>query len=188
MGKTPHSARSIFVLNNFKVNQSTHKPGEFGARQPHRILVVEKDPFLLHFNVEVLIRHGYEVKTAEDGATAWRELQAVNYNLLITEYKLPKVTGVALIKKLHAAHLALPVVLVAEKMPMHQLAKYPWLQPAATLLKPIAVDGLLDTVKSVLRATSSPLGQLALRASTITPMLQEILEHGVEHSHWVLNE
>src|ERR1017187_7601349 len=102
MGKTPHSARSIFALKNFKVNQSTHKQLEFGARQPHRILVVENDPFLREFNVEVLIRHGYEVKTAEDGATAWKELQAFNYNLLITEYKLPKVTGLALIKKLQA--------------------------------------------------------------------------------------
>ena len=167
MGKTPHIARNVLVLRKFQMNQSVSEPLESRARQPHRILVVEKDPFLLQFNVEVLIRHGYEVKTAEDGATAWKELQAFNYNLLITEYKLPKVTGLALIKKLHAAHLALPVVLVAEKMPMHQLVNYPWLQPAATLLKPIAVDVLLDTVRNVLRATSSPLDQLAARASTI---------------------
>jgi DNA-binding response OmpR family regulator len=188
MGKTPHSARSIFVLKAFTMNQSTCKPLEFGPRQPHRILVVEQDPFLLHFNVEVLIGHGYEVETAEDGATAWKELQAVNYHLLITGYKLPKVTGIGLIKKLHAAHLALPVVLVAEKTPLHQLVKYPWLQPAATLLKPVAVDVLLDTVKNVLRATSSPLDNLADRASTITPMLQEMFEQGIELSHWGLND
>ena len=170
------------------MNEYANAPFEFRASQPHRILVVEKDPFLLQFNVEVLIRHGYEVKTAEDGATAWKELQAFNYNLLITEYKLPKVTGLALIKKLHAARLALPVVLVAEKAPTRQLAKYPWLQPAATLLKPIAVDVLLDTVKNVLRATSSPLDNLADRASTITPVLQEMFEQGIELSHWGLNE
>jgi DNA-binding response OmpR family regulator len=149
---------------------------------------MEEDPLLLHLNVEVLIQHGYEVKAAEDGATAWKELQAFNYNLLITDYKLLKETGIGLSKKLHAARLALPVVLVAEKDPTHQLAQYPWLQPAATLLKPIAVEVLLDTVKNVLRATSSPLDKLVARASAITPILLEILEHGVEHSHWGLNE
>jgi len=188
MGKTPHSARSIFVLKAFTMNQSTCKPLEFGPRQPHRILVVEQDPFLLHFNVEVLIGHGYEVETAEDGATAWKELQAVNYHLLITGYKLPKVTGIGLIKKLHAAHLALPVVLVAEKTPLHQLVKYPWLQPAATLLKPVAADTLLATVKNVLRATGCLLDKPVARASSITPVLQKILEPGIAYSQWGLNE
>jgi len=170
------------------MNQSANGPLDFRASQPHRILVVEQDPFLLHLSAEVLIQHGYEVNATEDAAAAWKELQAINYNLLITDYKLPKVTGLGLIKKLHAARLALPVVLVAEKIPTLQLAKFRWLQPAVTLLKPIAADTLLDTVKNVLRATSSPLDELAARASTITPVLQEILEHGVDYSQWGLNE
>jgi DNA-binding response OmpR family regulator len=152
------------------MNESTNEPIEDRTRSTHRILVMGEDPVLLNFNVEVLLRHGYEVKAAEDGATAWKELLTFNYNLLITDYKLLKVTGVGLIKKLHSARLSLPVVLVAEKAATQRLAKYPWLHPAATLLKPIAVEVLLDTVKNVLRATrSAPDDNLADRASTITP-------------------
>ena len=92
-------------------------PIQFQMNQPHRILVVEPHPFLLHFSAEVLIRHGYEVNAVEDAATAWEELQAINYNFLVADYKLPKITGIGLIKKLRAARLALPVVLVAEKLP-----------------------------------------------------------------------
>jgi DNA-binding response OmpR family regulator len=179
MGKTPYSNHSIFVRKDFSMNESANELLEFRARQPHRILVMGEDPVLLHFNVEVLIRHGYEVKAAEDGATAWKELLAINYNLLITDYRLLKVTCLGFIKKLHAARLTLPVVLVAEKTSTHQLAKYPWLRPAATLLKPVAADTLLDTVKNVLRATSSPLDKPVARASTITPMLQKNLEPGI---------
>src|ERR1035438_6867731 len=124
MGKTPDIARNVLVVKRFQMSQSVNEPLESRAHQPHRILVVAEDPFLLHFNVAVLIRHGYEVKAAEDATSAWKELQATNYNLLITDYKLPKMTGIGLIKKLHAARLALPVVLVAEKAPPHQLAKY----------------------------------------------------------------
>jgi DNA-binding response OmpR family regulator len=170
------------------MNEPANELFGFRERQPHRILVMEEDPFLRRFNVQVLIQHGYEVNAAEDGATAWRELQAINYNLLITDYKLLQVTGVGLIKKLHAARLTLPVVLVAEKNPTRQLAKYPWLQPAATLLKPVAADTLLDTVKNVLRATSSPLDKPVAQASTNTPMPQKIPEPGIAYSHWGLNE
>ena len=161
---------------------------QFQANQRRRILVVEPDPFLLHLSAEVLIRQGYEVNAVEDAATAWEELRATNYNLLITGYKLPKITGIGLIKKLRAARLALPVVLVADKLPRQQLAKLPPLQPAVTLLKPVAADALLDTVETVLSAASSSLDNLAARASTITPMHREILEHGIDYSHWGLNE
>jgi DNA-binding NarL/FixJ family response regulator len=98
------------------------------------------------------------------------------------------VTGISLIKKLHAARLTLPVVLVAEKIPTHQPAKYPWLQPAATLLKPVAADTLLATVKNVLRATGCLLDKPVARASSITPVLQKILEPGIAYSQWGLNE
>jgi len=170
------------------MNQSANGPLDFRASQPQRILVVEQDPFLLHLSAEVLIQHGYEVNATEDAAAAWKELQAINYNLLITDYKLPKVTGLGLIKKLHAARLALPVVLVAEKIPTLQLAKFRWLQPAVTLLKPIAADTLLADCWSPTKHFSPCPDELAARASTITPVLQEILEHGIEHSHWGLNE
>ena len=79
MGKTPHSTRSILVQNNAKMKQSSHKKLELGARQAHRILVVEKDPVLFHFNVGVQIQHGFDVKTAGNGATGWTELPAINY-------------------------------------------------------------------------------------------------------------
>ena len=151
---------------------------------PQRILVVEGDPFLRHLSAEVLIRHGYEVNAAEDGAAALKELQAIHYNLLITDFELPKINGLGLIKKLRAARLALPVVMVAEKLPARELARNPWLQPAATLLKPFAIDTLLATVKVVLCAVHNPREQVALRASTITQVLEQCLKHYSERPDW----
>ena len=154
----------------------------------HRILVAEEDPHIRQVSAEVLIRHGYEVNTAKDGAAAWKELQAINYNLLITDCDLPKITGIVLVKKLRAAHLALPVVMVADRLPAHELARNPSLQLAATLLKPFAVDALLDTVNIVLRATITPFEQIAVRANAITQVLQESLNRYSGYSHWGLNE
>jgi DNA-binding NtrC family response regulator len=122
----------------------------------HRILVVDDDSDLRLLYTDVLALPRYHVDAAEDGAAGWEALQANNYNLLITEHSLPKLTGVELVRKLRAARMAVPVVMAAGRLPTHELARNPSLQLAATLVKPFAVDALLDTVKNVLRATDSP--------------------------------
>ena len=126
------------------------------ANPPQRILVVDDDSDLRLLYTDVLALPGYHVDAAEDGAAGWEALQANNYHLLITEHSLPKLTGVELVKKLRAARMAVPVVMAARRLPTHELVRDPSLQLAATLLKPFAVDALLDTVKHVLRTTDNP--------------------------------
>ena len=131
-----------------------------GATQRlRRILVVDDDAGLRQLETEVLIRHGYQVDAAEDSTAGWKALQAHTYDLLITDLDMPRSSGLNLVKRLRAAHLALPVVMAAGRLPTHELAQDPSLQLAATLVKPFAVEALLNTVKNVLRATDSPLEQ-----------------------------
>ncbi|MGA2281887.1 MAG: response regulator [Verrucomicrobiota bacterium] len=131
------------------------------AHPRHRILVVDEDSDLRLLYADVLALPGYHVDAAEDGAAGWEALQVNNYNLLITEHSLPKLTGVELVKKLRSARMAVPVVLAAVRLPTYELARNTSLQLAATLLKPFAVDTLLDTVKNILRATDSLHEQIA---------------------------
>jgi len=100
---------------------------------------------------KVLIRTGYHVDVAEDGAAAWEALQANHYDLLITDNKMPKLTGIELLKKLRSAHLGLPVIMATGHLPTQELAQNLWLEPVATLAKPYVTDQLLDTVKEVLQ-------------------------------------
>ena len=44
-------------------------------------------------------------------------LQLNGYDLLITDNKMPKVSGVDLLNKLYAARMALPVITVSGTMP-----------------------------------------------------------------------
>ena len=127
----------------------------------HRILVVDGDPYICHLNAEVLIRHGYEVNAAEDGATAWEELQANSYNLLIADQKIPKVSGVELLKKIHAARMALPVIMATKTLPTRKFTLLPWLQPATLLRKPYTFEKLLAMVKNILYATAIVRGEIA---------------------------
>jgi DNA-binding response OmpR family regulator len=192
----------------FQAGEPASASLQFPTNPPHRILVVDHDPYTCHLRADVLIRHGYEVNAAEDGAAGWEELQANNYNLLITEHELPKITGVKLVRKLRAARMALPVVLIAGRLPARELARNPPLRLAATLLKPLAAAALLYTVKIVLRATDISLEQIApppssqippsvdgwqlkliaVQASAPTPVSRKIGETYGAYSHWGLND
>ena len=120
------------------------------TKQPHRILVVDDDPTIRQFNTTVLIHFGYHVDSAEDGAAAWQALNIDSYDLLIADQNMPNMTGVELLKKLHVAQMALPVIMATGTFPREEFIRQPWLQPAATLLKPYTAGDLLGAVKSIL--------------------------------------
>jgi CheY-like chemotaxis protein len=124
-----------------------------------RILVVDKNSDLRLLYADALAGPRCRVDVAEDGEAAWEALQADRYNLLITENKLPNLVGNELLRKLRAAGMDLPVVIVAGSLPLHEAAPNLSLPCAATLLKPFALDALLDTVKNVLCA-AVPMGML----------------------------
>jgi DNA-binding response OmpR family regulator len=131
--------------------EAASTPLQSQTNPPDHILVVEDDNFFRRLNAAVLAQSGYEVDTAEDGAAAWQALNTDSYDLLITDNRMPKVSGVDLLKKLRAARMVLPVIMATGTLPKEELARYPWLQPAATLLKPYTSEDMLRTVKRVLR-------------------------------------
>ena len=128
---------------------------------PYRILVVDDDPLICRLNREVLIYSGYQVDATNDGAAAWDALRVNNYDLVLTDNDMPQLTGVELLKKVHATRMAVPVVMATETLPAREFDLYPWLQPAAVLLKPYSFDELLETVKKVLSATATVQAEIA---------------------------
>lgn len=123
---------------------------------PDHILVVEDDVDIRQMNVEALVRAGFQVDAAEDGAAAWQSLNSQSYDLMITDHNMPKISGLELLKKLHAVRMGLPVIMATGTVPTAEFTRCPWLQPAATLLKPYTLEELLQTVQQILRETNPP--------------------------------
>jgi DNA-binding response OmpR family regulator len=120
---------------------------------PKRILLVDNEPLIRQLFTEVLAEAGYQVDGAEDGAVAWKALQKNCYDLLITDNVMPNVSGVELLKMLHAARIDLPVIMATASFPKDEFIRNPRLQPNVTLLKPYTMAEFLGTVKEVLNAT-----------------------------------
>lgn len=141
-------------------NSTSRKPLPSEARLQPRVLVVEDDAAMRKVNTEVLTHSGYQVDSAADGAAAWEALQLNNYDLVVTDNDMPKVTGVELIQKLHAASMVLPVIMATGAPPDLKRTNQTR-QPVVTLLKPYTLDELLAAVREVLRAAGKCQGKMA---------------------------
>jgi CheY-like chemotaxis protein len=152
------------AMNESKISQAGQPAEELLQRQsnpPRRILVVESDDMVRRFNTELLNQFGYNVDAVADGSAAWDTIQSNSYHLVVTDNDMPEVTGVDLLKKLHAARMALPVIMATSTLPKEDFTQCPWLLPAAMLLEPYQPYELVVTVQEVLRATNSATGQIA---------------------------
>ena len=136
-------------------NKTSAAPHQNQARPPHNILLVDDDLRARELHAGALIRSGYYVDTAKDGADAWNALNLVGYDLLITDNRMPRVTGMELIKKLRSDDMMLPVILASGTVPDEELKRHPWLLLDATLTNPFTIEQLLEVVKQVLRSADN---------------------------------
>jgi CheY-like chemotaxis protein len=74
--------------------------GPGGARPV--LLVVDDEPRILSALQRSLRREGYEILTADSGAAALRTLRAQRVDVLLTDHKMPGMTGLELIREVAA--------------------------------------------------------------------------------------
>jgi len=66
--------------------------------KPHRILIVDDEESLREFLSIMLHREGYQVDTAVDGAQAAAHLRDHAYDLVISDIKMPRMSGLELLR------------------------------------------------------------------------------------------
>ena len=154
------------------------------ANPSQRILVVEDNVAIRELNAQVLACSGYQVDGAEDGAAGWEVLHANHFDLLITDHDMPRMSGLELVKKARSARMALPIILATGTLPEEELERHPWLQLAATLLKPFSPDQLLKTVKRVLHAADGA----SFGREICFPLRGDTLRQSSPYQDWGTNE
>src|SRR5690606_36023090 len=68
-----------------------------------RILLVDDEPTQRLIMARLLKRAGYEVEVAGDGREALAKVEHGDYQLMITDWEMPEMDGVALCRALRAA-------------------------------------------------------------------------------------
>jgi DNA-binding response OmpR family regulator len=138
------------------MKESATNQSDGGSSRQHtsrRILVVEDDRDISRLNSEVLTKSGYQVDSAEDGASAWDSLQLTHYDLMVIDGEMADLSGVDLIERVHEAHIPLQILMATRTPPMWELVEHPRLRPDATLLMPYTTEEFLGKVGEILGAT-----------------------------------
>lgn len=140
----------VQILPKAQFLRAAEEESSIVNRAAHRILVVDDNISIRELTTEILIGAGYNVDTAPDGAAGWEALQTKKYDLVITDNFMPKVTGIEMVKSLHAAQMNLPVIMATAIFPQEEFQLHPWLKTVPTLLKPFRSVELLSTVRKAL--------------------------------------
>jgi len=76
------------------------------------ILVVDDDPYTLESISSLLNEHGYSVVACENAADAMAKLQENRIDVVLTDIKMPVMTGIELLEKIHNLNPEIPVILM----------------------------------------------------------------------------
>lgn len=140
---------------------ATAPAGLAADRTERQILFVDDDESVREISVLILRRAGFDVETADDGESAWSALQGQPFRLLVTDNRMPRLTGVDLVRRLRATGSALPVIIASGMLNWEEADIPDELQPLALLPKPFNGPDLLTKVRAAL---ASPLLRLHANA------------------------
>lgn len=134
-----------------------HSPAATLGRRP-RIVVAEDDAAMRDLLVHALEDQGYTVIESPDGfeALGWYRWSAaerrflVDADLVITDFRMPRVDGLELLTAIQQSDCPVPVILLSGFADARLVAAASDLGAAAVLPKPFSMGALLAIVASVL--------------------------------------
>lgn len=121
-----------------------------------RVLVVDDEGDIRNFITEVLNECNYIADGVSNGEQALVQLGKRHYDVLLTDYHMPKITGIQLIASMRAKGINLPVVLMTGQRES-LLSTRPGVKVNAFLEKPFIIEQLLQVLSGVLHPDSRQL-------------------------------
>ncbi len=120
---------------------------------PAKILLVEDDSAIVLTLRRVLTDEGYEVAVENNGATGLASAKSGKFDLVITDLKLPGLSGLGLVRELHAARPRLPILMMTAHGTTETAIEATQSGAYDYLLKPFEVPELLKLVKQAVAAS-----------------------------------
>ena len=122
-------------------------------KPPAKILLVEDDSAIVATLRRVLAEEGYDVAIEKTGDAGLARAKAGSFDVVVTDYKMPGLDGLELVRKLHAARPRLPILMMtahgttATAIEATQSGAYDY------LLKPFEMPELLKLVGQAVAAS-----------------------------------
>jgi DNA-binding NtrC family response regulator len=117
-----------------------------------KILLVDDEPEIVKQFKRALKSEGYHVETAASGEEGWEKYQSSYFNVVITDWRMGKMNGLELARKIDTQHPVTKVIIITafgkefeETMDPHHYHAFDYLK------KPVEMDNLLNKVKEAVQ-------------------------------------
>jgi len=117
------------------------------------ILVVDDDRLNRQLISKVLRQEGYQVVEACDGALALEILQMLRFDLVITDFVMPKLNGIEFVEQIHTLQPRTPIIFITGFVSVFS-GEAILEEVTEVLPKPFELGVLRSTVQRVLDSTS----------------------------------
>ncbi|MCH9611428.1 MAG: sigma-54 dependent transcriptional regulator [Chlamydiae bacterium] len=112
-----------------------------------RILVVDDEPLMRSFLQEGLTRKGFDVQLAENGKEAFAALRKSSFDLVITDMKMPDVSGLDVVQKTKELYPNAMILVMTAHGTIENAVEAMQLGAFHYILKPFAFDALMVLIK-----------------------------------------
>jgi len=114
------------------------------------VLIVDDNPNMSCLLAEMLEVFEYGSATASDGAQALSELESGKFNMVITDLRMPNMTGLELLEKVKAKYPKLPVILISGYSVGGNPPDQGEIKPDGFLAKPFMMSDIEKLLNSLL--------------------------------------
>jgi len=131
------------------------------------ILIIEDEEEMRIALTEVLIRNGYSVHTASNGIEGLELFNKEPFNMVITDVKMPKISGLEVLKEIKKQSPQIPVIMITAYGTIDNAVEAMREGAFDYILKPFSAEILDDTV---LRAIRNQTGKNTANPLIIAPL------------------
>lgn len=115
---------------------------------PKKIMIVEDDPHIVDYLVDIFQEKGYATCTAENGNQAWEVLQREKPDLITLDLQMPEEWGPRFYRKYSQTkeYQDIPVIVISGVSGSHLAVK----KAVATIKKPFDPDQVIEITKQAI--------------------------------------
>ena len=115
-----------------------------------KILVVDDEQNSREGLTKILFKEGYDVVAAESGEGALAEAKKQDFDLIITDLRMPEISGIDVLEKIRAKKPDIGVIIVTAYGEVNSYLKAMTLGAFEYLNKPIKLDELRRVISKAL--------------------------------------
>ncbi|HEX4447522.1 MAG TPA: EAL domain-containing protein [Polyangiaceae bacterium] len=138
-------------MESGKSEARTERPTRFET-PPRAVLVVDDDPAVGRSLRRALESAGYDVAVADDGNVAIETLMRRSFDVVLSDIRMPGMSGVELLSVVRACDMDVPVILMTGAPTVETAIEAVSLGAVQYLSKPTPMDTVLSAIDNALRS------------------------------------